>query len=96
MIGLLRNNNAVEVDFNAQYVQLSLNGALLLESGKADVMEEAYPAVYMFIGIKPKDKAEIPGLHSPIYQFDDGVLANASSVFAMLGYQGCMGMLENS
>ena len=54
------------------------------------------PAVYMFIGIKPKDKAEIPGLHSPIYQFDDGVLANASSVFAMLGYQGCMGMLENS
>ena len=34
------------------------------------------PAVYMFIGIKPKDQVEIPGLHSPIYQFDDGVLAN--------------------
>ena len=52
------------------------------------------PAVYMFIGIKPKDQVEIPGLHSPIYQFDDGVLANAASVFAMLGYQGSMGMLE--
>ena len=52
------------------------------------------PAVYMFIGIKSKDQVEIPGLHSPIYQFDDGVLANAASVFAMLGYQGCMGMLE--
>ena len=37
--------DAVEVDFNAQYVQLSLNGALLFESGKADVMEEAYPVV---------------------------------------------------
>lgn len=35
----------MEVDFNAQYVQLSLNGALLFESGKADVMEEAYPVV---------------------------------------------------
>ena len=31
--------DAVEVDFNAQYVQLSLNGALLFESVKADVME---------------------------------------------------------
>ena len=37
--------DAVEVDFNAQYVQLSLNGALLFESGKSDVMEEAYPVV---------------------------------------------------
>ena len=33
------------MDFNAQYVQLSLNGALLFESGKSDVMEEAYPVV---------------------------------------------------
>lgn len=37
--------DAVDVDFNAEYVQLSLNGALLFESGKAEVMQEAYPVV---------------------------------------------------
>lgn len=36
---------AVDVDFNAEYVQLSLNGALLFESGKAEIMQEAYPVV---------------------------------------------------
>lgn len=33
----------VEVDFNAEYVQLSLNGAILFRSGSADLMEEALP-----------------------------------------------------
>lgn len=37
--------DAVDVDFNAEYVQLSLNGALLFESGKAEIMQEAYPIV---------------------------------------------------
>ena len=37
--------DAVDVDFNAEYVQLSLNGALLFESGKAEIMQEAYPVV---------------------------------------------------
>lgn len=37
--------NIVDVDFNAEYVQLSLNGALLFESGKSDIMQEAYPVV---------------------------------------------------
>ncbi len=35
----------VEVDFNAEYVQLSLSGALLFDSGKADILEDAYPVV---------------------------------------------------
>jgi chemotaxis protein MotB len=33
----------VEVDFNAEYVQLSLSGALLFESGEAEIPEDAYP-----------------------------------------------------
>jgi len=37
--------NQVEVDFNAQYVLLTLNGALLFDSGVAEVKEDAYPLV---------------------------------------------------
>jgi chemotaxis protein MotB len=33
----------VEVDFNAEYVQLSLSGALLFESGSSEIPEDAYP-----------------------------------------------------
>lgn len=51
------------------------------------------PSVYLFIGIKPKEE-EIPGLHSPEYRFDDNVLAGASATFALLGYNGCMGILK--
>ncbi len=35
----------VEVDFNAQYVLLTLNGALLFDSGSSDIRENAYPLV---------------------------------------------------
>ena len=35
----------VEVDFNAEYVQLSLSGAILFDSGKSEIIEEAYPVV---------------------------------------------------
>lgn len=35
----------VEVDFNAQYVLLMLNGALLFDSGVAEIREDAYPLV---------------------------------------------------
>ena len=37
--------NQVEVDFNAQYVLLTLNGALLFDSGSAEIREDAYPLV---------------------------------------------------
>ena len=37
--------NLVEVDFNAEYVQLSLSGAVLFESGKSDIIRNAYPIV---------------------------------------------------
>jgi len=33
----------VEVEFNAQYVLLTLNGALLFDSGKSDIRSEALP-----------------------------------------------------
>lgn len=52
------------------------------------------PSVYLFIGIRPEDKSEIPGLHSPEYRFDDQVLGTAAGVFAAIGYCGCMGWLE--
>ena len=35
----------VEVDFNAEYVQLSLSGAILFDSGKAVILDDAYPIV---------------------------------------------------
>jgi chemotaxis protein MotB len=33
----------VEVDFNAEYVQLSLSGAILFDSGRSEIPEDAYP-----------------------------------------------------
>ena len=35
----------VEVDFNAEYVMLNMNGALLFDSAKAEFRQEAYPLV---------------------------------------------------
>ncbi len=35
----------VEVDFNSEYVQLSVSGAILFESGKADLVSGAVPIV---------------------------------------------------
>lgn len=36
-------SNAVEVEFDEQYVMLNLSGAILFESGQAEVLEEAKP-----------------------------------------------------
>ena len=33
----------IDIEFTAQYVQLTLNGALLFDSGKVDIKEEAMP-----------------------------------------------------
>ena len=33
----------VDIEFTSQYVQLTLNGALLFDSGKVDIKEDAYP-----------------------------------------------------
>lgn len=33
----------VEIDFNAEYVLLNMNGAILFESGKSEIKTEAYP-----------------------------------------------------
>ena len=49
------------------------------------------PSVYLFIGIRPRDQAEVPGLHSPEYRFDDRALAGAAGTFAAIAYCGCMG-----
>lgn len=52
------------------------------------------PAVYMFVGIRPAGREEIPGLHSPDYRFDDNALSGVAGTFAAIGYYGCMGELE--
>ena len=36
----------VEVDFNAEYVTLNMNGALLFDSASAELRDEAYPVVF--------------------------------------------------
>lgn len=38
-------NDQVEIDFNSQYVSLTLNGALLFDSGESKIKEEAIPIV---------------------------------------------------
>lgn len=38
-------SDAINVEFNAQYVQLTLKGALLFDSGKADIREDAMPVL---------------------------------------------------
>lgn len=44
-MGVYGIQNQVEVEFNAQYVLLTLNGALLFDSGKSEIREDAYPLV---------------------------------------------------
>lgn len=53
------------------------------------------PSVYMFVGIKPKEETQVPGLHSPQFAFDDRVLARAAAAFAEIAYSGCLGELGN-
>ena len=40
--------NEIDVDFTAQYVSLTLNGALLFDSGSAQIKEEAVLSVSVF------------------------------------------------
>lgn len=37
--------NQVEVEFNAEYVMINMNGALLFDSGKSELRSEAYPLI---------------------------------------------------
>ena len=39
------SQDQIEVDFNGQYVRITLNGALLFESGSAELVPEALPLV---------------------------------------------------
>lgn len=75
--------NMVEVNFNAEYVQLSLSGAVLFESGKSELVKEAYPVVKKIAAILEnydKNIIEIEGhtdnvpMHSAKYE-DNNVLS---------------------
>lgn len=45
MVAESQMSDAINVEFTAQYVQLTLKGALLFDSGKADIREDAVPVL---------------------------------------------------
>ena len=51
--------NQVEVDFNAEYVLLTLNGALLFDSGKSEIRQDAYPLINKIGAILTNYKSNI-------------------------------------
>lgn len=57
-------SNAVEIEFDEQYVMLNLSGAILFESGKSDVMPEAeliLKKVAIVLGQYDKNIIEVEG-----------------------------------
>lgn len=73
----------VEVDFNAEYVILNMNGALLFDSGKAELRQEAYPLIDKLgkiISVYDRNIIEVEGhtdnvpIHSSKYE-DNNVLS---------------------
>lgn len=73
----------VEVEFNADYVMINLNGALLFDSGKSEIRSEAYPLigkVGKVIANYDKNIIEVEGhtdnvpMHSAKYE-DNNVLS---------------------
>lgn len=72
--------NQVEVNFNAEYVLLTLNGAILFDSGKSEVRSEAEPLIQKIGSILQsydKNIIEIEGhtdnvpMHSARYENND-------------------------
>ena len=45
MVAESQMSDAINVQFNAQYVQLTLRGALLFDSGRADIRDDAVPVL---------------------------------------------------
>lgn len=83
----------VEVDFNSQYVMITLNGALLFDSGSAQIREDAYPLVDkigLILGNYPENIIEIEG-HTdnvPIHnsEFADNNVLSAFRALNMMEY----------
>ncbi len=70
----------IEVDFNGQYVRITLNGALLFDSGQSDLRTEAVPLVEnisKILNIYGENTIEVDGytdnvpIHSPKYEDND-------------------------
>ena len=70
----------IEVDFNGQYVKLTLNGALLFDSGQSDLRSEAVPLVEnisKILNIYGENIIEVDGytdnvpIHSQKYEDND-------------------------
>lgn len=73
----------VEVEFNAEYVVLNMNGALLFDSGKSELRQEAYPVIEKLgkiIEVYDRNIIEVEGhtdnvpIHSAKYE-DNNVLS---------------------
>ncbi|MCM1105663.1 MAG: flagellar motor protein MotB [Blautia sp.] len=83
----------VDVDFNSQYVQLDLSGAILFESGKAELVSEAYPIVHKLGLILEKYKNHIIEVEGhtdnvPIHssQFEDNDVLSAYRARSVANY----------
>ena len=70
----------IEVDFNGQYVKITLNGALLFDSGESDLRKEALPLVEnlsKILNIYGENLIEVDGytdnvpIHSAKYEDND-------------------------
>ncbi len=70
----------IEVDFNGQYVRITMNGALLFDSGKSDLRSEAVPLVENIskvLNIYGENLIEVDGytdnvpIHSQKYEDND-------------------------
>ena len=69
----------VEVDFNAEYVTLNMNGALLFDSASAELRDEAYPLVNKLVTydnniIEVEGHTDNVPIHSSKYE-DNNVLS---------------------
>ena len=75
-------SDAIKVEFNAQYVQLTLKGALLFDSGKADIREDALPVldkVGVILGKYSGNIIEIEG-HTDNVPISNGRFADNSEL----------------
>ena len=82
MVAESQMSDAIKVEFNAQYVQLTLKGALLFDSGKADIREDALPVldkVGVILGKYSGNIIEIEG-HTDNVPISNGRFADNSEL----------------
>ncbi len=94
----------VEVDFNAEYVQISLSGAILFNSGAAELIKDAYPVmdkICIIIGKYKNNIIEVEG-HSdnvPLgdtRKYEDNMVLSMYRAYSVANYLRDNSKLEDS